>query len=67
MAVACPNKAKNMEGCTCTYDCDKLGLCCECVTYHRNKGQIPGCFFTKDGEATWNRSTEMFCKDRCGK
>lgn len=47
---------KNLKGCTCTYDCSKKGLCCECVRYHRAKGAIPGCFFPKDGERTYDRS-----------
>jgi hypothetical protein len=63
MADACPNKAENLAFCTCSYACDKRGVCCECVAYHRKKGQIPGCFFTKEGEATWDRSVQHFCKD----
>lgn len=66
MAGACPNKAENLKHCTCTYTCDKRGLCCECVAYHRAKGAIPGCFFSKEGEATWDRSASNFCKD-CAK
>ncbi|WP_372807777.1 DUF6485 family protein [Pontiella sp.] len=65
MAAACPNKEENLKHCTCTYDCAKRGMCCECVAYHRAQGAIPGCFFTKAGEATWNRSAANFCKD-CG-
>ena len=61
----CPNKERNLEMCTCTYSCGKRGLCCECVAYHRNMGQIPGCFFTKAGEATYDRSVRNLCKD-CG-
>ena len=62
--AACPNKAKNLEHCTCTYPCDKRGLCCECVAYHRAKGQIPGCFFSKKGEATYDRSVAALARDR---
>ena len=65
MAPTCPNKEKNLASCTCTYSCAKKGLCCECVSYHRAKGQIPGCFFSKAGEATYDRSAEIFCRD-CG-
>jgi hypothetical protein len=49
-------KEKNLRDCTCTYDCSKKGICCECVRYHRNKGAIPGCFFPADGEKTYDRS-----------
>lgn len=64
MAGACPNREENLKFCTCTYACDKRGLCCECVAAHRKKGQIPGCFFTEAGEATWDRSVEQLCRDR---
>lgn len=65
MGAECPNKAENLKHCTCTYTCDKRGVCCECVAYHRDKGQIPGCFFSTDGEATWDRSIKHLCRD-CG-
>jgi hypothetical protein len=59
----CPNKEKNLEHCTCTYSCGKRGLCCECVAYHRAAGQIPGCFFTKEGEASYDRSIAALARD----
>ncbi len=59
----CANKQKNLEHCTCTYACAKRGLCCECVAYHRAKGQVPGCFFTKAGEAGYDRSIEALARD----
>lgn len=61
MGAVCLNKAENLRFCTCTYDCDKRGVCCECVAHHRAKGQIPGCFFSKEGEATWDRSVRNLC------
>lgn len=67
MATECPNKQKNLENCTCTYSCGKRGLCCECVAYHRAANQIPGCFFSSSGEASYDRSFSKFCSDRCGK
>ena len=63
MATTCPNKEKNLAACSCTYDCAKKGLCCECVAYHRAKQQIPGCFFSEAGEATYDRSAAAFCVD----
>ncbi|HPR83498.1 MAG TPA: DUF6485 family protein [Pontiellaceae bacterium] len=62
----CPNKEENLAACSCTYDCAKKGLCCECVTYHRAKGQIPGCFFSKAGEAAYDRSMAALCRDCAG-
>jgi len=61
IAMKCPNKSMNMEGCNCTYTgCDKAGICCECVRYHRKKGQIPACFFPAEAEKTFNRSIDYF-------
>jgi len=53
----------NIDNCTCTYNCDKRGNCCACVMYHRDKGQVPGCFFTKAGEATYDRSIAALARD----
>ena len=58
--AACQN---NIQNCTCTYPCDKRGNCCECVAYHRGKGQVPGCFFSKEGEATYDRSIKALARD----
>lgn len=58
-------REKNLEGCICTEkSCPKQGICCECVRYHRERGELPGCFFTKEEEATYNRSIEYFVKNR---
>jgi hypothetical protein len=54
---------KNMEGCTCTYPCERRGKCCECVAYHRTKKQVPGCFFSKEGEKTYDRSIRRFLEE----
>ncbi len=53
-------KESNLENCTCTYSCAKRGLCCDCVTAHRNRGEIPGCFFPPEGEKTYDRSVANF-------
>jgi hypothetical protein len=55
-------KIENLKSCTCTYPCGRKGMCCECVEYHRRARQIPGCFFSKDGEATYDRSYDYFAK-----
>ncbi len=64
MTRFCTNKDKNLKGCTCTYSCGKKGICCECVTYHRDMGHIPGCFFTGAGEKTYDRSIRNFITDQ---
>ena len=55
--------AENLAACTCTYDCEKRGKCCECVAYHRTMKQIPGCFFSKEAEKSYDRSVSRFVKD----
>jgi hypothetical protein len=59
----CP-QPENGKKCTCTYPCSRHGKCCECVAYHRNSGEIPGCFFSAGGERTYDRSIEAFIRDR---
>ena len=37
-------REKNKAKCSCpSDDCDRHGLCCQCVAYHRGKGQLPMC------------------------
>ncbi len=57
-------KEMNLEHCTCTYNCPRRGMCCDCVMHHRRAGEIPGCFFSKEGEATYDRSIAAFIKDQ---
>ncbi|MEG1393153.1 MAG: DUF6485 family protein [Christensenellaceae bacterium] len=56
-------QVRNAHDCPCTYNCSRKGICCECVTYHRTKNQIPACFFSKDAEKSYNRSVEALIKD----
>jgi len=57
--------SQTKEHCTCTCTaCDKHGHCCKCVAHHRDKGEIPGCFFTPGGERLWDRSLARFIEDR---
>jgi hypothetical protein len=55
-------KQENKENCSCTYSCPRKGICCECVAYHRLNNEIPGCFFPKDEEKTYDRSISNFIK-----
>ena len=53
----------NLQNCSCTYSsCPRRGHCCACVTHHRENGAIPGCFFSKEGEKTYDRSIENLVK-----
>lgn len=55
----------NERACTCTnVECKNHGKCCACVMHHREKGAVPGCFFTPEGEKLWKRDFETFFKDR---
>lgn len=57
--MACDSKTH----CTCTYSCSRHGKCCECVAYHRKKSEVPGCFFSKAAEATYDRSISRLYRD----
>jgi len=61
--ATCVNKETNEQRCTCTNTkCDKHGVCCECISYHWAKKQLPGCLFPKDEEKTFDRSLDNFIK-----
>lgn len=37
-------RPQNLENCACqSADCPRKGACCECVAYHRDKGNLPVC------------------------
>ncbi|HNW25569.1 MAG TPA: DUF6485 family protein [Candidatus Gastranaerophilaceae bacterium] len=55
-------KEENKINCTCTYSCSKKGICCDCVAYHRQNGEIPGCFFPASAEKTYDRSIANFIR-----
>ncbi len=54
----------NAATCPCTYVCKRHGKCCECVAHHRGVGEFPACFFTKEGEKSYDRSLNMLLRDR---
>ena len=59
-------KELNKKDCTCTYlRCNRRGLCCECIKYHLENNELPGCVFakiSKDAEASYDRSFEYFAR-----
>lgn len=60
----CPRHEKNLAYCNCTYGaCDKKGICCECLHYHRKRGELPACYFTPEVELTYDRSIARFIKE----
>ncbi len=59
------NACDNNRPCPCTYDCPRHGKCCACVAHHRDNNEgVPGCFFSKEAEATYDRSIENLAKDK---
>jgi len=57
----CTNRDANLEACTCTYEpCSRKGLCCECMRYHLKLGEVPGCFFSKEDERSYDRTIARF-------
>ena len=54
-------KEQNLTICNCTYEpCDKKGLCCQCIAYHRRMDQLPACVFPPEVEKTYDRSFARF-------
>lgn len=44
MRKDCPNKKENEKDCTCQEtDCERHGVCCECIKHHREDGGKPAC------------------------
>ncbi|MCL2663136.1 MAG: DUF6485 family protein [Oscillospiraceae bacterium] len=50
--------------CNCTYSCPRHGKCCDCLAYHTRNGEFPACFFSKEAEASYDRSLARLLKDR---
>jgi hypothetical protein len=59
----CPNQKQNLVNCNCSYNpCPRKGICCECILYHRQNGQLPACFFPPEIEKSYDRSVKNFIK-----
>ena len=60
MSRECTQMA-NLRACTCSYEpCERKGLCCECIAYHRGAGELPGCLFPPAAEKTHDRSRRAY-------
>ncbi len=56
---------QNFKNCPCTYEgCEKKGFCCECVKYHRENSELPGCYFSPEAEKTYDRSIKKFIESK---
>ena len=57
----CVNQKQNLANCNCSYEpCSRKGICCECIVYHRDQGQLPACFFPNEVEKTYDRSIKRY-------
>ena len=44
MIKKCSNKEENEKVCSCPEDyCERHGICCECISYHRSHKEKPYC------------------------
>ena len=56
-------KHENGEKCNCTSaGCPRHGICCDCLSYHLGKRQLPACCFPDDAERTYDRSFAHFAR-----
>ena len=40
----CVNKYENEQDCPCKdFDCERHGVCCECIKHHKEEGDLPKC------------------------
>ncbi|MBN2422570.1 hypothetical protein JXB41_05045 [Candidatus Woesearchaeota archaeon] len=54
---------QNIVKCNCTYEpCPRKGICCECIAYHKSRGELPACYFDDETEKTFDRSIEAFIR-----
>lgn len=54
------NIMTNQTKCNCSYPCGRKGMCCECLHYHKGRGELPACFFPDEVERTYDRTIENF-------
>ena len=57
-------KNSNLTNCNCSYSCERKGVCCDCITYHRRNGELPACYFDEKNEKKYDRSIEFYIKSK---
>ncbi len=58
----CVNIETNEENCLCeALDCERHGVCCECILAHSSKDALPSCLTIKikESQAFRNNITEL--------
>ena len=61
----CVNIETNEENCPCeALDCERHGVCCECILAHSNADSLPSCLRAKiqESEALRNNITNLIEK-----
>ena len=58
----CPANNGHTEHCQKRLKYGDGGVCCECLQYHLNSRQLPGCCFPDDVEKDFDRSFKAFAK-----
>ena len=65
------NQEERKKTCACTYSgCSRMGKCCECIEYHLENRELPGCVFakiSKEAESSYDRSFRHFATFITGK
>jgi len=63
-SLKCERAPQNLIDCPCTYPkCPRKGICCQCLKYHLENGELPACCFSKEAEKTYDRSFKKFIED----
>lgn len=47
---------------TAKMTCPLKGKCCDCVEYHRERKELPACYFTEEQEKTFDRTIANWWK-----
>lgn len=59
--MECKKTENISKSCICTYsNCNRKGICCECISYHLKNRELPACCFDEASEITYNRTFEYF-------
>ena len=61
--MECKQK-ENLQHCNCGFDCDKKGICCLCITYHRERDELPACYFSDKVAASYDRSVQTYLREQ---
>jgi hypothetical protein len=58
--MECSLEANKIKCCCTSLACKRRGKCCECITHHLNREQLPACAFPAEVEKTYDRSFARF-------